>query len=217
MKKFWDLRYSQPEYAYGKEPNRYFEYILSNLKPGKILLPAEGEGRNAVFAAENGWKVTAVDFSSKARDKAQQYAVERNVTMNYLISDVEKYNFPENEYDAAALIYAHFPPQCRTNIHKSVIKSIKPGGTLIVEAFSKKQINNNTGGPREVNLLYDLKELLEDFKGMVIGVAAETDIELSEGIYHKGRADVIRILAKKHIKGTQSIIFTDFEKICFKV
>ena len=217
MKKFWDLRYSQPEYAYGKEPNRYFEYILSNLKPGKILLPAEGEGRNAVFAAENGWKVTAVDFSTKARDKALNYADERNVTMNYLISDVEKYAFPENEYDVAALIYAHFPPQCRTNIHRSVIKSIKPGGTLIVEAFSKKQINNNTGGPREVNLLYDLEELLYDFKGLVIGVAAETEIELSEGIYHKGRADVIRILAKKHIEGTQSVIFTDFEKNCSKV
>lgn len=217
MKKFWDLRYSQTEYAYGKEPNRYFEYVLSNLKPGKILLPAEGEGRNAVFAAENGWNVTAVDFSAKAIDKALKYATERNVKIDYLISDVEKYNFPENEYDAAALIYAHFPPQCRTNIHKSVIKSIKPGGTLIVEAFSKIQINNNTGGPREVNLLYDLEEILDDLKGMVIGVAAETGIELSEGKYHKGRADVIRILAKKHIEGTQSVIFTEFEKNCFRV
>lgn len=217
MKKFWDLRYSQPEYVYGKEPNRYFEYILRNLKPGKLLLPAEGEGKNAVFAAENGWIVTAVDYSAKARDKAIKYAVERKVKMDYLVSDVEKYNFPENEYDVAALIYAHFPLRCRANIHKAVIKSIKPGGTLIVEAFSKKQINNYTGGPREVNLLYNLEELLEDFKGMVIGIAAETEIELSEGIYHKGRADVIRILAKKHIEGTQSVIFTDLEKNCSKV
>ena len=174
MKKFWDLRYSQPEYAYGKEPNKFFEKVLSDLRPGKLLLPAEGEGRNAVFAAENGWNVTAIDFSRQAKEKALKLADEKRVSIKYIISPIEEYIFPENEFDTVALIYAHFPKLQRLNIHNSVVKSLKPGGYLIIEAFSKKQINNSTGGPKEISLLYELKELLNDFKDLNIEVSLET-------------------------------------------
>jgi len=197
MIKLWDLRYSKPEYAYGKEPNKYFEYAIKNLTPGKLLLPAEGEGRNAVYAAKKGWRVTALDFSVQARDKALKLARERKVKIDYIVSPIEKFVFPENEFDAAALIYAHFPPLQRVNIHNSVVNSLKSGGALVIEAFSKKQIKNSTGGPKELSLLYDLNDILNDFKSMIIEVAIETETELSEGEYHKGKADIIRLIARK--------------------
>ena len=198
MNEFWDARYSESDYVYGKKPNKYFEHNLLKLNPGKLLLPAEGEGRNAVFAAENNWLVTAVDFSSKAKEKALKLANERNVSIEYVIAPLEKYAFPENEFDAVGLIYAHFPRNLRTQIHNSVIKSLKPGGILIFEAFSKKQINNNTGGPKDISLLYDLEELFTDFRDLRIEESQGLEIELTEGKYHKGKSDIIRLIAKKH-------------------
>jgi hypothetical protein len=199
MKEFWDTRYSEPGFVYGKEPNKYFKYALSKMTAGKLLLPAEGEGRNAVFAAGNGWTVTAVDFSAQGRDKALKFAEERKITIEYVLSPLEKYVFPENEFDSVALIYAHFPPPLRTQIHNSVAKSLKPGWMLILEAFSKEQINNNTGGPRESSLLYTIKDILSDFSDLTVIESDEIEMELEEGQYHRGKSNIIRLLAKKAI------------------
>lgn len=197
MKEHWDDKYSASEYIYGKNPNEYFKTIIDILKPGKILLPSEGEGRNAVYAAKKGWSVTAVDFSIKAKEKALKLAFENNVNISYIISEVEKYNFPESEYDAVALIYAHYPSDLRFFIHSSVVKSLKQGGKLILEAFNKKQINNNTGGPKNLPLLYDTYILQNDFRDLIIQELNEYEIEISEGKHHNGRADIIRLLAMR--------------------
>ncbi|MBN1634400.1 MAG: class I SAM-dependent methyltransferase [Ignavibacteria bacterium] len=198
MKEHWDYKYSASEYIYGKNPNEYFKYILDTLEPGKLLLPSEGEGRNAVYAAKKGWSVTAVDFSIKAKEKALKLAEENNVKINYVISHVEKFIFPEKKYDAVALIYAHYPPDLRTLIHSSVVKSLKPGGTLILEAFNKKQINNNTGGPKDLSLLYNTKILNNDFHYMITKELNELEIELGEGKHHEGKADIIRLFSVKN-------------------
>jgi SAM-dependent methyltransferase len=197
MQEIWDEKYSVPEYIYGKNPNDYLKYILDNLEPGKLLLPSEGEGRNAVYAAKKGWKVTAIDFSFKAKEKSMRLAEENNVEIEYIITPVEKYSFPESEFDAVALIYAHYPPDLRTLIHSSVVKSLKQGGTLILEAFNKKQINNNSGGPKDLSLLYDSGMLKNDFRDLIIKELNELEIELSEGKHHEGKADVIRLIACK--------------------
>lgn len=197
MKELWDERYSVSEYIYGKNPNEYFKYVLDNLEPGKLLLPSEGEGRNAVYAAKKGWSVTAVDFSIKGKEKAMILARENNVEINYIIGNVEKYDFPEFEFNVVALIYAHYPPESRIYIHNSIVRSLKQGGTLILEAFNKKQINNNTGGPKELSLLYDTKTLKSDFEKLHIKELKEIEIILSEGKYHNGKADIIRLLALK--------------------
>ncbi|HEY5535729.1 MAG TPA: class I SAM-dependent methyltransferase [Ignavibacteria bacterium] len=196
MKEFWDKRYSDPEYVYGKQPNEYFSKVLDGLKPGKLLLPGEGEGRNAIYAAKKGWEVTAIDFSLQAKEKAIKFASENNVEIDYIVTSIENYSFPEREFDAAALIYAHFPPDIREKIHTSIAKSLRPGGTLIIEAFSKKQIYNNTGGPKELFLLYEIEELRNDFRDLIIEESQEFKIELTEGKYHKGIADIIRLKAK---------------------
>jgi SAM-dependent methyltransferase len=199
MSEFWDNRYSESGFAYSKSPNLYFKKFIYELKPGKLLLPAEGEGRNAVYAAANGWKVTAIDSSQVAREKALKFASENNVKFEYFISDVKDFEYPEEEFDAAALIFAHFPPDIRTIVHQSVVKSLKPGGKLILEAFNKKQINNNSGGPKEIFRLYNIEYLKNDFRDLNILELAELETELDEGKYHLGKSDVIRLFAEKLI------------------
>ena len=195
--KFWDERYSEPDYFYGTEPNEFFKHCLDKLAPGKLLLPGEGEGRNAVYSAKKGWDVMAIDFSEQAKIKAMRMAEENNVTINYIVSSASDYKYTEQEYDAAALVFVHFLRGIRENAHKSIIKSLKTGGTLIIEAFSKAQINNNSGGPKDVNALYCIEDFKNDFGELKITELSEYHLELNEGPYHKGPADVIRFTAIK--------------------
>lgn len=194
---FWNKRYAEPEYAYGKEPNEYFKEVLDGLKPGKILLPGEGEGRNAVYAATKGWEVTAIDLSTEGKNKADKLAKESNVKIKYIVSSFEEYSFIENEYDAIALIFIHLNPTDREKIHRTLIKSLKSEGTLIIEAFSKPQINNASGGPKNVDDLYSIEDIRQDFSKLKIESLSEHQVQLSEGPYHKGTADVIRLKAIK--------------------
>jgi len=194
---FWDKRYSEEDFAYGTEPNLFFKQNIDELKPGKLVLPGEGQGRNAVYAARLGWKVTAIDLSSAAKQRALKLAEDNKVKIDYYVTPLGEFNFPENEYDAAALVFTHFPPETRTKIHGSIIKSLKPGGILITESFSKKQIENSSGGPKVLPMLYTLDDLLSDFKDTVILESYETQTNLDEGIYHRGKADVIRMVVKK--------------------
>ena len=193
---FWDERYSSDEYAYGILPNKYFKEQIDKLKPGKLFLPGEGEGRNAVYAAKLGWDVTALDYSVMAQEKAMKLAEENNVKIKYHVIPINEYIFPVSEFDASSLIFVPIPENLRALIHKNIIRSLKPGGVLIAELFSKKQINNNSGGSKDLSLLCDIDELLHDFKEMDIIEGYETQINLNEGQYHQGKADVIRILAK---------------------
>lgn len=197
MEDFWNSRYAAQEYAYGAKPNEFFEQSIKNITVGKMLLPADGEGRNAVYAAKLGWTVQAVDMSEKGKEKAMKLAAESNVEISYAVADLTNYQFPENEYDVAALIFAHFPAHVRKTIHQSVAKSLKPSGLLIVEAFAKKQIENNSGGPRTIDMLYTLDDLLTDFDNLEIIESIETTTILDEGEFHQGKADVIRIKAIK--------------------
>jgi len=194
---FWNSRYSEPDYAYGTEPNDYFRKEIIFLAPGKLLLPGEGEGRNAVFAAKSGWNVTAVDFSEQAQIKAIKLAKDNNVNINYAVSSLEDYPYTENEYDAIAFIFVHFPPAIREKVHQSAVKSLKKGGTILIEAFSKSQINNTSGGPKDLSSLCSIEDFINDFPGLIIENLSGHQIMLNEGPYHKGIADVIRFKAVK--------------------
>lgn len=193
----WDQRYNQKEFIYGTEPNEFVKSQLSNLKPGNILFPGEGEGRNSVFAAKKDWKVHAFDSSEVAQKKALDYAKKENVKINYIVSDYENFTFAENYFDAIALTYTHIFPVERKAFHSKIQKFLKKDGVIIMEMFSKKQINNNSGGPRNIELLYSLDELKQDFTEMKIIMAEEKQINLSEGNHHSGIAEVIRFVAQK--------------------
>jgi len=199
---FWNQRYADEHYAYGTLPNLYLKEKAADLRPGKILLPAEGEGRNAVFMAKLGWEVEAFDQSTAGKDKALLLAENNDVNISYIISDVENILYPENSFDALVLIFAHFPGENRRAYHRRLSTFLKPGGHLIIEGFSKEhatfqQLNQKSGGPRDAEMLYDLEALKEDFNDFEFIEATEEKVVLAEGEFHQGEASVIRIFAVK--------------------
>ena len=156
LKNDWNTRYQSKEFVYGKEPNAFFKEEIDRLTPGKILLPAEGEGRNAVYAAKKGWEVHCFDWSEEGKRKADQFAEMEGVKINYIVSEIADFDFKESEYDAVALVFVHLPEEEREELHKNVIKALKPGGKLIFTAYDKTQLGKNLRGPKQIELLYSL-------------------------------------------------------------
>ena len=195
----WDIRFSGDEFFYGEKPNRFFAVYLDGLNErGKLLLPAEGEGRNAVYAAKKGWHVDAFDSSSVARQKALGFAARKKVAINYTLLDVSNFAPEPQTYDLIALVFLHLPEGMRKRFHRQVIESLKPGGRVLIESFEKKQIHNHSGGPPDVNLLYSKKILEEDFAGLNIIDLFEAHEHLNEG-HHHGPADLVRMIGKKAV------------------
>lgn len=190
----WDERYAQTEYVYGKQPNNFFRHQLQALRPGKILLPAEGEGRNAVFAKLQGWDVIAFDSSIEGKKKANSLALEMNTSIEYKISSFENFDTDE-QFDAIGLVYAH--TLNREVNHKKISKYLKKGGTIILEGFSKEQLNFNSGGPKNIEMLFSIDELKSDFESFSSLNIWKEEIELSEGNHHLGRVSVIRMVGIK--------------------
>lgn len=200
QKNFWNNRYGHEEFTYGKLPNEYLKEKLDILKSGKILFPAEGEGRNAVYAAVKGWESEAFQ-SEEGKKKALLWVSENKTEIFYTVSNVENIEYPNSSFDALAMIYAHFPGY-RRDFHQKLNRFLKPGGYLILEGFSKlqqeyQQRNPQSGGPRDSEMLYDLEELKKDFENFEIKEAVVKTIVLNEGDYHKGEASVVRIFAVK--------------------
>lgn len=193
----WDERYGGQDYIYGTKPNEFFREELQKIPPGIILLPAEGEGRNAVHAALENWNVFAIDLSIEGQKKALKLAKQYNVQINYDVSDLTEYNFPEEKFDAIALIYTHLPESIRKTVHTKLLNSLKVGGILIFEAFSTEQLQYTSGGPKTLELLYTPEMVKEDFQSLQFIHFEKTITELSEGEYHKGIAHVIRLVAEK--------------------
>jgi cyclopropane fatty-acyl-phospholipid synthase-like methyltransferase len=197
MSLHWDERYNRKEYVYGSTPNVFFENQLTDLKPGDILLPCEGEGRNALFAAQSNWNVVAFDSSEVGKNKAMALAAQNNVSYDYQILDVNEANFEPESFDVIALIYAHFKPQLRSKFHATIQVWLKPGGKIILEAFNPNQLNYNSGGPKDLDMLYSTDILYKDFEGMKIELIETSTIVLDEGAFHQGDAAVIRFVAQK--------------------
>jgi ubiquinone/menaquinone biosynthesis C-methylase UbiE len=202
MKEFWDDRYSKDEFAYGKHPNNYLKEQLEKLEVGSILFPAEGEGRNAVFAATLGWSVSAFDISTEGKNKSLRLTESQNVSIDYQVGELNTLNYNNNQFDAIALIYAHFPADIKSQYHKTFDKYLKKGGTIIFEAFSKKHlyynsVNEKIGGPKDINMLFSIEELKSDFVNYEIVELEEKEIELNEGQFHNGKGSVIRFVGRK--------------------
>ena len=194
MSSFWNERYREGGFAYGDEPNVFFAEQIDKLSAGTIILPCEGEGRNAVFAASKGWEVNAFDTSVAGKSKALQLAYRQNVRLSYTIEDAVKAAFPNNTADVVAFIYAHFPESIRKQIHRKAIGWLKPGGRIVLEVFNPLQLQNTSGGPKDVTMLYTKEMLLDDFAELEIELLETIQIELQEGKYHDGKADVIRFV-----------------------
>jgi len=206
----WNERYSASEFAYGEEPNKYLKEWLEKLEIGKILFPAEGEGRNAVFAAKLGWAVSAFDISIEGQKKAKRLAEKNDVTLDYQVGELQALDYKDNEFDAIALIYAHFPASIKSQIHNELGRYLREGGTIIFEAFSKMHIdylakNENVGGPKDIESLFSIDEIKNDFSNYDIIELKEIEISLNEGIYHNGQGSVIRFVGRKKTAASKRI------------
>lgn len=198
MKAFWNERYGKTDYAYGKAPNVFFAEQIKRQQPGKLLLPAEGEGRNAVFAAKLGWEVTAFDQSEAGRDKALALAETAGVQIDYQVSSFEDFEEEEAEYfDALALIFAHLPAAQRQKAHRRLLRFLKPGALVLLEGFSKKQLGLASGGPKKEALLFSKSELLEDFQALAQIEVQALESFLEEGPFHQGKAQLLRLVGEK--------------------
>jgi len=198
----WNERYSQEGFAYGDQPNNYLKEQLDQLTPGSILFAAEGEGRNAVYAAKLGWNVSAFDISVTGKNKALQFAAMNRVGIDYQVGELPLLNYQTAQFDAIALIYAHFPADIKSVYHKMVSNYLRNGGLVIFEAFSKQHVdyiaaNENVGGPRDSAMLFSPEELRSDFENYEINELAEKEIELNEGLFHRGKGSVIRFTGRK--------------------
>lgn len=194
---FWNERYSEQEFVYGTEPNTFLKEKLATLTAGKILFPCEGEGWNAVFAAQQGWQVNAFDQSEEGFKKAQQLANQNNVEVHYQVADALAVEYPKESFDVIALIYAHFPSAIRQDVHQKMVSWLKLEGYIILEAFNPAQLKNSSGGPKDTSMLLTQEILEENFKGLTIEALFYETIILHEGKFHQGEAEVVRFVGRK--------------------
>jgi hypothetical protein len=203
MKELWNKRYQDPEYAYGLKPNEYLKTILGRIQhKGAMLLPAEGEGRNAVYAAGLGFDVTAVDISEQGKEKAMKWAQKKNLSIDYLVGDLKEVELEENKYDILVFIYAHFPSSMRKTIHLKFQKYLKKYGYIILEGFSTNHIevskhNKTRSGPPNIDMLFTKEMIADDFSSFETIEIAEKVIDLDEGAFHQGNSSVVRYMGRK--------------------
>lgn len=202
MKEFWNNRYSHHEFVYGMEPNVYVKEKLPLFEVGKILFPADGEGRNSVYAAQLGWDVSAFDQSIKGKDKAEKLAQLKNVTINFSIQSFLEERYKPEEFDIICLTFVHFKPDMKMAMHLRLDSYLKVGGYIILEAYSKEhrkinKINPAIGGPPDENLMYSIEEIERDFKNYELLELEKKKINLKEGLGHVGESSVIRFIGKK--------------------
>lgn len=198
----WHERYSNKEFAYGEEPNKYLKKELDKLKVGTILFPAEGEGRNAVYAAKIGWNVFAFDISIEGKKKAMQLATSNDVKIDYKLGELETIEYGVEQFDAIGFIYAHFPAAVKSHYHKVLNKYLRKGGVVIFESFSKKHLDyvqkdEKVGGPKDIESLFSIEEIKSDFPDYDFEELEEMEIELNEGLFHNGKGSVIRFVGRK--------------------
>jgi SAM-dependent methyltransferase len=194
----WNERFSKPGYFYGVEPNEFLKAQATLWKPGmRALAPGDGEGRNGVWLAQQGLDVLSVDGSAVGIEKAQRLAAERGVPLQTEVADLTRWRWPEAEFDFVASIFLHLFPEGRQYAHRGMAAALKPGGYLILEAFHQDQLGRGTGGPKQMDLLYTEEILREDFSTLEILTLERAEPHLDEGKKHRGRAVVVRLIARK--------------------
>lgn len=196
----WDERYGVDKYAYGKKPNLFLKQNVDSIPRGNILCVADGEGRNGVWLAKHGYDVTSIDFSPKAIEKIDRLALENNVSIKTICADLLNYDFGENRYDGIVSIFAHFKIEEMNNLHRKYFNALKSNGVFFMEVFAKEQLPLTTGGPKDISLLYDTKDIQNSFPNGKIELLKKDIVYLHEGDLHDGKAVVVRAIVKKTSK-----------------
>lgn len=194
----WNERYAETFAAYGTEPNDFLREIADQIPAGPVLCLAEGEGRNAVFLAARGHAVTAVDLSEVGLANATKLATERGVEITTVVADLTDYDPGEARWAAIVSIWAHVPPDVRVRLHAACVRALRPGGALVLEAYTPRQLERpGRGGPAQAELLMTADALRRELAGLRFERCAEVEREVSEGRYHEGPSTTVQVLAFK--------------------
>jgi len=194
----WDERYQKSTLTYGAEPNDFLTEQVGRLRPGSCLCLAEGQGRNAVWLAEQGFEVTAVDQSSVGMARAQNLAAEHGVVLETEVADLAQYDLGVASWDNIVSIFGHLPSELRRDVHRRVIGALRPGGVFLLEAYNPAQLETSgTGGPSDADMLPTADELTEELNGLDIVFAREIVRQVNEGEFHKGEGAVVQFVARK--------------------
>ena len=195
----WDKRYSGDEYLFGTAPNAFLASQGSRLQAGQsVLCVADGEGRNSVWLAQQGLKVSAFDISPVGVDKARKLAAAQGVTVNYAISDVAGWSWPEATFDVIAAIFVQFAdPPLRSFMFKAMLESLRPGGLVLLQGYTPKQLEYKTGGPPQIEHLYTEALLRDAFGACEIIELRAHESEINEGARHIGMSGLIELVARK--------------------
>lgn len=193
----WNERYNTEDYVFGTDPNDFLAEQVRGLDPGRTLCVGEGEGRNAVFLAELGHDVVAVDVAMTGLAKAAKLARARGVTVKTRIADLRNYKIEPESWDLVVSIFCHMAPDARVDLHRRVVAGLRPGGRLILEAYTPAQLAFGTGGPPVAELMMSLDELRQELAGLEFVHAEELERDVVEGHLHTGRAVVVQVVAVK--------------------
>ncbi len=193
----WDERYAEAEFAYGTEPSAFLAAVACRIPDGPVLCLAEGQGRNAVFLSRIGHAVTAVDQSTVGLDRARDLATENGVAIECVAADLADFEIEPGAWAGIVSIWAHLPPALRGAVNRKAVAGLRPGGVMVVEAYSPRQLEFGTGGPRAAELLVPRAALEEELSGLEFILAQEAEREVVEGKYHRGMAAVVQVLARR--------------------
>lgn len=192
----WNERYGKTEYAYGTKPNDFLVSVVCRIPQGKILCLGEGEGRNAVYLASLGYSVVAVDQSEVGLAKAQKLAAQRQVTIKTVVADLAEFVIEPKTWQGVVSIFCHLPSALWEQVHTRAITGLTPGGMLVLEAYTPRQLDFKTGGPPNIDWLVSLEKVKSKLTGLDFEIASEIEREVIEGIYHTGMAAVVQVLGK---------------------
>lgn len=195
---FWNQRYGEDGFAYGTAPNAFLVEQAALFKPGmRVLAVGDGEGRNGVWAAAQGCEVLSVDASEVGLSKARALAEKSGLSIETACVDLNAWDWPVAAFDAVVVIFVHFPPAQRPGLHRAILNALKPGGRVVMEAFTPAQFGRDSGGPRVAEMLYTPEQMRSDFAEAQIDMLEEHEVVLEEGPYHSGPAAVLRLVARR--------------------
>ena len=195
----WDRRFAEDGYLFGREPNDYLRAQVSCLPPGgRVLCVADGEGRNSVWLAQQGFAVEAFDISAVGVDKARRLARDSGVAVDFHVADCDAWTWSAASHDAIVAVFVQFAdPAMRTRLFAHMVDALKPGGVLILQGYTPKQLDYKTGGPGLASHLYTAEMIREAFQSLVLVELVEYEAELNEGAQHAGRSALLGLVARK--------------------
>jgi len=194
----WDERYTEAFVSYGTEPNDWLREVADKIPEGPILCLAEGEGRNAVFLAERGHDVTAVDLSEVGLENAKKLAGERGVAVTTIVANLADFDMGESQWAGIISVWAHMPRPLRAKVHAACVEALRPGGVFVLEAYTPRQLDQpGKGGPPVEEMLMRPEDLREELEGLTFERCDEVDRDVQEGRYHVGLSATVQVLARK--------------------